>query len=104
MSSNVRDVTIDPAKLGWTDYAGKKIALVSVGNTTMDSRLTAVPTLTVSNPELITANWIRNEIVVALTAEAKVTENLNVYVTVSVEDVWGITTTQKVMVPIKKAE
>ena len=104
LSSNVRDVTIDPAKLGWTDYAGKKIALVSVGNTTMDSRLTAVPTLTVSNPELITANWIRNEIVVALTAEAKVTENLNVYVTVSVEDVWGITTTQKVMVPIKKAE
>ena len=104
LSSNVRDVTIDPAKLGWTDYAGKKIALVSVGSTTMDSRLTAVPTLTVSNPELITASWIRNEIVVALTAEAKVTENPNVYVTVSVVDRWGITTTQKVMVPIKKAE
>lgn len=101
LSSNVRDVTIDPAKLGWTDYAGKKIALVS----TIDSRLTAVPTLTVSNPELITAEWDdNNKIVVALTAEAKVTENLNVYVTVSVEDVWGITTTQKVMVPIKKAE
>ena len=104
LSSNVRDVTIDPAKLGWTDYAGKKIALVSGGSTAMDSRLTAVPTLTVSNPELITATWIRNEIVVALTAEAKVTENLNVYVTVSVVDTWGITTTQKVMVPIKKAE
>lgn len=104
LSSNVRDVTIDPAKLGWTDYAGKKIALVSVGSTAMDSRLTAVPTLTVSNPELITASWIRNEIVVALKAEAEVTENPNVYVTVSVVDTWGITTTQKVMVPIKKAE
>lgn len=105
LSSNVRDVTIDPAKLGWTDYAGKKIALVPVGNATIDSRLTSVPTLTVSNPELITAKWDdNNKIVVALTAEAKVTENLNVYVTVSVEDVWGITTTQKVMVPIKKAE
>lgn len=104
LSSNVRDVTIDPAELGWTDYAGKKIALVSVGSTAMDSRLTAVPTLTVSNSELITASWIRNEIVVALKAEAKVTENPNVYVTVSVVDTWGITTTQKVMVPIKKAE
>ena len=104
LSSNVRDVTIDPATLGWTDYAGKKIALVSVGSTAMDSRLTAVPTLKVSNPELITASWIRNEIVVALKAEAKVTENPNVYVTVSVVDTWGITTTQKVMVPIKKAE
>lgn len=105
LSSNVRDVTIDPAKLGWTDYAGKKIALVSVGSTTMDSRLTARPTLTVSDSKLISATWnSSNELEVALTAEAKVTENLNVYVTVSVVDVWGITTTQKVMVPIKKAE
>lgn len=105
LSSNVRDVTIDPAKLGWTDYAGKKIALVSVGSTTMDSRLTAQPTLTVSDSKLISATWnSSNKLEVALTAEAKVTENLNVYVTVSVVDVWGITTTQKVMVPIKKAE
>lgn len=105
LSSNVRDVTIDPAKLGWTDYAGKKIALVSVGSTTMDSRLTARPTLTVSDSKLISATWnSSNKLEVALTAEAKVTENLNVYVTVSVVDVWGITTTQKVMVPIKKAE
>lgn len=105
LSSNVRDVTIDPAKLGWTDYAGKKIALVSVGSTTMDSRLTARPILTVSDSKLISATWnSSNELEVALTAEAKVTENLNVYVTVSVVDVWGITTTQKVMVPIKKAE
>ena len=105
LSSNVRDVTIDPAKLGWTDYAGKKIALVSAGSTTMDSRLTARPTLTVSDSKLISATWnSSNKLEVALTAEAKVTENLNVYVTVSVVDVWGITTTQKVMVPIKKAE
>ena len=105
LSSNVRDVTIDPAELGWTDYAGKKIALVSVGSTTMDSRLTAQPTLTVSDSKLISATWnSSNKLEVALTAEAKVTENLNVYVTVSVVDVWGITTTQKVMVPIKKAE
>lgn len=105
LSSNVRDVTIDPANLGWTDYAGKKIALVSVGSTTMDSRLTAQPTLTVSDSKLISATWnSSNKLEVALTAEAKVTENLNVYVTVSVVDVWGITTTQKVMVPIKKAE
>ena len=105
LSSNVRDVTIDPAKLGWTDYAGKKIALVSVGSTTIDSRLTAQPILTVSDSKLISATWnSSNKLEVALTAEAKVTENLNVYVTVSVVDVWGITTTQKVMVPIKKAE
>lgn len=106
LSSKVRNVTIDPAKLGWTDYAGKKIALVSVGSTTKDPRLTtAEPTLTVSDSKLISATWnSSNELEVALTAEAKVTENLNVYVTVSVVDVWGITTTQKVMVPIKKAE
>lgn len=105
LSSQVRNVTIDPATLGWTDYAGKKVALVSVGNTTMDSRLKAQPTLTVSNSELIKAKWnSSHEIEVELTAKAEVTENLNVYVTVSVVDVWGITTTQKVMVPIKKAE
>lgn len=105
LSSQVRNVTIDPATLGWTDYAGKKVALVSVGNTTMDSRLKAQPTLTVSNSELIKAKWnSSHEIEVELTAKAEVTENLNVYVTVSVVDIWGITTTQKVMVPIKKAE
>ena len=107
LSSKVRNVTIDPAKLGWTDYAGKKIALIDVPRTTttMDSRLTAIPTLTVSNTELIKASWNNDhEIEVELTANAEVTENLNVYVTVSVVDVWGITTTQKVMVPIKKAE
>lgn len=105
LSSNARTVTIDPAKLGWTDYAGEKIALVSVGSTTMDSRLTAQPILTVSDSKLISATWnSSNKLEVALTAEAKVTENLNVYVTVSVVDKWGITTTQKVMVPIKKAE
>ena len=80
--------------------------MVSVGSTTKDPRLTtAEPTLTVSDSKLISATWnSSNELEVALTAEAKVTENLNVYVTVSVVDVWGITTTQKVMVPIKKAE
>ncbi len=107
LSSKVRKVTIDPAKLGWTDYAGKDVALIDVPRTTtiMDSRLTAIPTLTVSNTELIKAVWNNDhEIEVELTANAEVTENLNVYVTVSVVDVWGITTTQKVMVPIKKAE
>lgn len=107
LSSKVRKVTIDPAKLGWTDYAGKDVALIDVPRTTtiMDSRLTAIPTLTVSNTELIKASWNNDhEIEVELTANAEVTENLNVYVTVSVVDVWGITTTQKVMVPIKKAE
>lgn len=107
LSSKVRNVTIDPAKLGWTDYAGKDVALIDVPRTTttMDSRLTAIPTLTVSNTELIKASWNNDhEIEVELTANAEVTENLNVYVTVSVVDVWGITTTQKVMVPIKKAE
>jgi len=107
LSSNARTVTIDPAKLGWTDYAGKDVALIDVPRTTtiMDSRLTAIPTLTVSNTELIKASWNNDhEIEVELTANAEVTENLNVYVTVSVVDVWGITTTQKVMVPIKKAE
>lgn len=100
-------MTIDPAKLGWTDYAGKDVALIDVPRTTtiMDSRLTAIPTLTVSNTELIKASWNNDhEIEVELTANAEVTENLNVYVTVSVVDVWGITTTQKVMIPIKKAE
>lgn len=54
---------------------------------------------------MIKASWNNDhEIEVELTANAEVTENLNVYVTVSVVDVWGITTTQKVMVPIKKAE
>lgn len=107
LSSKVRKVTIDPATLGWTDYAGKDVALIDVPRTTtiMDSRLTAIPTLTVSNTELIKASWNNDhEIEVELTANAEVTENLNVYVTVSVVDVWGITTTQKVMVPIKKAE
>lgn len=107
LSSKVRNVTIDPARLGWTDYAGKDVALIDVPRTTtaMDSRLTAIPTLTVSNTELIEASWNNDhEIEVKLTANAEVTENLNVYVTVSVVDVWGITTTQKVMVPIKKAE
>ncbi len=107
LSSKVRKVTIDPAKLGWTDYSGKDVALIDVPRTTtiMDSRLTAIPTLTVSNTELIKAVWNNDhEIEVELTANAEVTENLNVYVTVSVVDVWGITTTQKVMVPIKKAE
>lgn len=106
LSSNAREVTIDPAELGWTDYAGKAIALINpkTGNVS-DSRLKNIPTLTVSNTELITAYWTsKNEIQVELTANAKVTENLNVYVTVSVEDVWGITTTQKIMVPVKKAE
>lgn len=107
LSSKVRKVTIDPAELGWTDYAGKDVALIDVPRTTtiMDSRLTAIPTLTVSNTELIKASWNNDhEIEVELIANAEVTENLNVYVTVSVVDVWGITTTQKVMVPIKKAE
>ena len=107
LSSKVRNVTIDPARLGWTDYAGKDVALIDVPRTTttMDSRLTAIPTLTVSNTELIKASWNNDhEIKVELIANAEVTENLNVYVTVSVVDVWGITTTQKVMVPIKKAE
>lgn len=106
LSSNVRNVTIDPAKLGWTDYAGKALALIDpkTGNV-KDSRLKAIPTLTVSDTKLIEAKWNdAHEIEVGLTANAEVTENLNVYVTVSVEDVWGITTTQKVMVPIKKAE
>lgn len=106
LSSNAREVTIDPAKLGWTDYAGKAVALINpkTGNVS-DSRLKNIPTLTVSNTELITAYWTsKNEIQVELTANAKVTENLNVYVTVSVVDVWGITTTQKIMVPVKKAE
>lgn len=105
LSSNVRDVTIDPAKLGWTDYAGEKINLVSVGSTTRDSRLKAEPTLTVSHSELIKATWnSSHEIEVKLTAPSLVKEDLSVYVTVSVVDIWGITTTQKVMVPIKKAE
>lgn len=106
LSSNVRTVTIDPAELGWTDYAGKALALIDpkTGNV-KDSRLKAIPTLTVSDTKLIEAKWNdAHEIEVGLTANAEVTENLNVYVTVSVEDVWGITTTQKVMVPIKKAE
>lgn len=106
LSSNVRTVTIDPAELGWTDYAGKALALIDpkTGNV-KDSRLKAIPTLTVSDTKLIEAKWNdAHKIEVGLTANAKVTENLNVYVTVSVEDVWGITTTQKVMVPIKKAE
>ena len=106
LSSNAREVTIDPAELGWTDYAGKAVALINpkTGNVS-DSRLKNIPTLTVSNTELITAYWTsKNEIQVELTANAKVTENLNVYVTVSVVDVWGITTTQKIMVPVKKAE
>lgn len=105
LSSNARKVTIDPAKLGWTDYAGEKINLVSVGSTTKDSRLTAEPTLTVSDSDLIKATWnSSHEIEVELTAPGLVTEDLSVYVTVSVVDIWGITTTQKVMVPIKKAE
>lgn len=106
LSSNVRTVTIDPAELGWTDYAGKALALIDpkTGNV-KDSRLKAIPTLTVSDTKLIEAKWNdAHEIEVGLTANAEVTENLNVYVTVSVEDVWGIKTTQKVMVPIKKAE
>lgn len=105
LSSNARKVTIDPANLGWTDYAGEKINLVSVGSTTKDSRLKAEPTLTVSNSDLIKATWnSSHEIEVELTAPGLVTEDLSVYVTVSVVDIWGITTTQKVMVPIKKAE
>lgn len=102
LSSNARTVTIDPAKLGWTDYAGKAVTLI--GNK-MDSRLKAIPTFEVSNSELINAKWNSdNKIEIGLVAPGLVTENLNVYVTVSVVDVWGITTTQKVMVPIKKAE
>lgn len=105
LSSNAREVTINPAKLGWTDYAGEKINLVSVGSTTRDSRLKAEPTLTVSHSELIKATWnSSHEIEVKLTAPSLVKEDLSVYVTVSVVDIWGITTTQKVMVPIKKAE
>ena len=105
LSSNARKVTIDPANLGWTDYAGEKINLVSVGSTTRDSRLKAEPTLTVSDSDLIKATWnSSHEIEVELTASGLVTEDLSVYVTVSVVDIWGITTTQKVMVPIKKAE